>query len=419
MRRYLAALAATAVTLLCWATPGNADIQQPSVVGENPVDWTPHVRDGEVNAIAVVGRTVVVGGNFARISPAGTRQSYYQPYIFAFDSTTGGLVDFRPSLDGPVNSLLAGPNNTVYVGGGFRVVNGERRRGVVRLNLNNGGITDGFAGTIGNGEVKSMELHGGALYVAGTFSYVGNQRQPVLARLDSQTGWPDPSFDVQITAPNHPRVKIQDTALSPDGQRMVIIGEITRVNGEPRSQLAVLNVGGRRPTVDPWYTMAYDDWCHRVFDTYMRAVDFSPTGSYFVVVTTGAVSGPRRMCDTAARFDPRGSGAHGPTWVNHTGGDTLTAVTITGAAVYVGGHQRWMSNPYGRNFAGRGAISRIGIAALDPRDGSVLPWNPTRLRGKGVSVMVATDHGLYVGSDTDVLGREYHGKLGMFPLHRR
>ncbi|GAA1736059.1 delta-60 repeat domain-containing protein [Luedemannella helvata] len=419
MRRYLAVLATTAITFLCWTTPGYADIHQPAVVSEDPVDWTPNVLDGQVNAIAVVGSTVVVGGNFARIAEAGSRQSYYQPYIFAFDSSTGRLVDFRPNLDGPVNSLVAGPDNTVYAGGGFRVVNDERRRGVVRLNLSNGEITDGFEGTVGNGEVKSMELHRNALYVAGTFTYVGGRRQNVLARLDSRTGWPDPSFDVEVAAPNHPRVKIEDTALSPDGQRLVIIGEITQVNGQPRSQLALLNVGGGRPTVDPWYTLAYDAWCHRSFDTYVRAVDFSPTGSYFVVVTTGAVSGPQRMCDTAARFDPRGSGAHDPTWVNHTGGDTLTAVSVTGTAVYVGGHQRWMSNPYGRNFAGRGAIPRIGIAALDPRDGSVLAWNPTRLRGKGVGVMVATDYGLYVGSDTNVLGREYHGKLGMFPLHRR
>ncbi|MFC7481469.1 hypothetical protein ACFQX7_17510 [Luedemannella flava] len=77
-----------------------------------------------------------------------------------------------------------------------------------------------------------------------------------------------------------------------------------------------------------------------------------------------------------------------------------------------------MSNPYGRNFAARGAIPRLGIAALDPRDGSVFDWNPTRTRGKGVEAMVATSYGLFVGSDTDRLGYEYHGKLGMFPLHR-
>jgi hypothetical protein len=30
---------------------------------------------------------------------------------------------------------------------------------------------------------------------------------------------------------------------------------------------------------------------------------------------------------------------------------------------------------------------------------------------------VATPSGLLVGSDTDMLGKEYHGRLGMFPLN--
>ncbi|GAA1795367.1 hypothetical protein GCM10009682_16380 [Luedemannella flava] len=418
MRRYLAVLIALSVAFVSWTTPGYADMQQPAVVSADPVDWTPNIFNGQVNAIAVVGDTVVVGGDFSRIAEAGQRRAIRRPFLFAFHATTGRFRDFRPDLDGPVNALVPGPNDTVIVGGAFRWVNDQRRRGIVKLNLFNGEISDGFEGTIDTGEVRAMEIHGNDLYVAGNFSSAGGGRQPVLTRLDARTGLADREFQISITAPNHPRVKLEDISLSPDGRKLVIIGEITRVNGEPRSQLAVLNVGSRRPTVDPWYTMAYDSLCHRAFDTYVRAVDFSPNGAYFVVVTTGAISGPRRMCDTAARFDPQGSGEHGPTWVNHTGGDTLSAVSVTGAAVYVGGHQRWMSNPYGRNFAARGAIPRLGIAALDPRDGSVFDWNPTRTRGKGVEAMVATSYGLFVGSDTDRLGYEYHGKLGMFPLHR-
>ena len=61
-------------------------------------------------------------------------------------------------------------------------------------------------------------------------------------------------------------------------------------------------------------------------------------------------------------------------------------------------------------------MSRVGIGAIDPRTGRALAWNPTRARGVGVRAFLATRGGLLVGSDTVRLGREYHGRIGMFPL---
>ena len=416
MRRFLAALAATAVACTGWAVPGYADLQQPAVVNPNPVDWTPNVLDGEVTSIAVVGDTVVVGGDFRRIGEAGARDSIDRPYLFAFNRVDGRLRDFRPDLDGAVNALVAGPDDTVYVGGAFRRVNGSNRRGIVRLNLFNGEISDGFDASVDNGDVRALEAYGGAVYVGGSFTGVNGFGQVALARIDGRTGAVDRDFQVGITGPGLTRTKIEDMALSADGSRLVIIGEILAVGGYRRAQLAVLNVGAGQPRLSSWYTDAYDNMCHKSYKTYVRAVDFAPDSSYFVVVTTGAHPGPQRMCDSAARFDLAGDGLHRPTWVNHTGGDSLTAVSVTGAAVYVGGHQRWMNNPYGNNSPGQGAVDRPGLAALDPGSGSALPWNPTRSRGKGVRAMVATSAGLFIGSDTDRLGNEYHGRLGLFPL---
>ncbi|WP_449063368.1 hypothetical protein [Planomonospora algeriensis] len=102
--------------------------------------------------------------------------------------------------------------------------------------------------------------------------------------------------------------------------------------------------------------------------------------------------------------------------MNHTGGDTLYSVAVTGAAVYVGGHQRWLDNPHGRDSAGPGAVARTGIGAIHPVTGKALRWNPTRTRGIGVKAFLAHRGGLLVGSDTTRLGREYHARIGMFPL---
>jgi hypothetical protein len=154
------------------------------------------------------------------------------------------------------------------------------------------------------------------------------------------------------------------------------------------------------------------------FDTYLRQVKFSPDGSYFVVAATGRASSPVTLCDSAARFETGGSGRHNPTWVQRTGGDSLYAVAVTGTAVYLGGHQRYFDNPRGTDAKGPGpgAVSRPGIGAVSPTTGRALSWNPTRSRGVGVRCLIPLHNGLLVGSDTDQLGHEYHGRLGLFPL---
>jgi hypothetical protein len=191
------------------------------------------------------------------------------------------------------------------------------------------------------------------------------------------------------------------------------------VSGQRRYQIAMIDTTATPAALTTWATERYAQPCNTsAFDTYMRGIDFAPDGSYFVVVTTGGPYGTSQLCDSASRWETNKTGTgQNPTWVNWTGGDTLLSTSITGTVVYVGGHQRWMDNPYGHDSAGTGAVSRPGIAALDPATGKALSWNPTRNpRGHGVEALVATPAGLFVASDTDYLGSEYHGKIAFCSL---
>jgi hypothetical protein len=155
------------------------------------------------------------------------------------------------------------------------------------------------------------------------------------------------------------------------GGRLYIGGTFKTVNAVARAALAASPV-----TVTGWATTRCQQQCAAVFATYMRDVDVSPDGSYFVVVTTGAYRAGS-LCDAAARWETAATGpGQQPTWVDHTGGDTLYSVAVTGTAVYVGGHQRWMTNSFAGDRAGPGAVAREGIAALDPVNGRPLSWNP-------------------------------------------
>jgi hypothetical protein len=417
MRRRLIAAAALVAAGFAGVLPAVADVAQPTVVSPDPVDFTPHALDGTVRAIAVVGRTVVVGGTFSSVANEDGNRSMRRPYLFAFDAKTGVVRDrFAPAVDGAVYALAAGPDDTVYVGGAFRTVNGVESRGLSRLSVADGSRVRPFAAQINWGDVRTLAVHGRRLYAGGPFSAVNGVARAGLARLDGVTGAVDTGFDAKLAAKDMARVRVEDMALSPDGRRLVAVGALTHAGGQARHQLAMLDVAGPRAVVTNWHTDAFRSQCDTSLDTYLRGVDFSPDGAYFVTVTTGALTGPGKMCDAAARFETAGAGAHRPTWVNHTGGNSLYSVSVTGSAVYVGGHQQWLDNPQGKKSKGPGAVDRPGIGAIHPKTGKALPWNPTRARGVGARAIVATSYGLYVGSDTDKLGKEYHGRIGMFPL---
>src|SRR4029450_10772104 len=76
-----------------------------------------------------------------------------------------------------------------------------------------------------------------------------------------------------------------------------------------------------------------------------------------------------------------------------------------------------MNNSFAADKAGPGAVAREGIPALDPINGLPLSWNPGRDRGVGAFALVATSQGLWIGSDTDRIGRYGdHAKIAFMPL---
>ncbi|GAA3443628.1 hypothetical protein [Planomonospora venezuelensis] len=404
---------------LLLATPGGTaaagTVAHSGVVSADPVDTTPHVLDGIVNAIALVGGAVVVGGSFSEVSDAGSSTVLMRDNIFAYDLATGRILrDFAPELNGPVQALAAGTGGTVYAGGAFTAVEGAAVHKVARLRLSDGAPVTAFGAHAFGGSVTSLVRYGSQLYLGGDFTHVGRVSRTALARVDATTGAVDPAFTIKPGSPRSARVRVYAMALSRG--RLAVDGNFTTLDGLSRPQLGLIDVSASRARVAGWRTDAYAADCMPAFPSYVRGLDFAPDGSYFVVVTSGGPGGPRKMCDTAARFETRARGTARPTWVNFTGGDSLYSVAVTGSAVYVGGHQRWLDNPRGSDSAGPGAVERQGIGAIHPVTGRALPWNPTRERGIGVKAFLAHPGGLLVGSDTIRLGREYHARIGMFPL---
>ena len=191
-RAALFAAAATAVSLLVGPAPAAFATQafQDQLVSDDPAAFTPHVLDGEVDAIAVVGDKVVLGGQFTRAQNASGGPELSRVNILAFNRTTGVIdTNFAPAVDGRVRTLAPAPDGqSVYVGGQFNNAGGSPGSKVTRLNINTGQKVAGFNSAAINALVYDLKLSGNRLFIGGQFTRVGNQDRSLLAELDPTTG---------------------------------------------------------------------------------------------------------------------------------------------------------------------------------------------------------------------------------------
>src|SRR3954451_15533482 len=123
-RRLFAAAVLVLLASFAGASPASADLAQPTVVSADPVDFTPHVLDGTVWSLALVGDTVVVGGSFTKVTDSTGKTTYDRRNIFAYGLNDGAVRSFAPTVDGAVYALAAGAGGTVYLGGSFKNLNG-------------------------------------------------------------------------------------------------------------------------------------------------------------------------------------------------------------------------------------------------------------------------------------------------------
>ena len=98
-------------------------------------------------------------------------------------------------------------------------------------------------------------------------------------------------------------LQVQKFDITPDGSRAVALGTFSKVDNLPRQFLVVLDLTTTPASVAPWNQQRTVVTCPGVVN-YLRAVDISPDGQYFVLTTTGAFGvDRRRLVDTASRWE--------------------------------------------------------------------------------------------------------------------
>lgn len=405
----------------------HAGEQHSDVVSKNPVEYTPQIVPTatvslpHVDALGQIDDTIFAGGRFDLVSGPGAIQTYTRQNFFAFNANTGALKSEAgtgytdPTFDGQIWAI-ATFGNSVYVGGTFSSVNGISRRRLVKINADTGAVDQAFNAKFPGGIVWDLKMWNGPGGATPMLIVAGSITNNLIA-LDPTTGANTNYFNLGIGGAIPGAVgpvSVNDIAINPDGTKLVATGNFQTVQGQSRTRLFVAGLTGSNATLDPWYYPGFAKPCastHSFRIAYLKGVDFSPDGAYFVVVATGQIPKFKEdiwptgaatyhtVCDAAARFNL--SDDQRPVWINYTGGDSVYSTAVTGAAVYVQGHFEWLDNPNGTNSEdGGGAAQRFGVGAIDPVTGKALPWNPYAAARIGGMVILSTPAGLWFGYDS-------------------
>lgn len=170
----------------------------------------------EAQAFAQVGNTMYVGGNFTTVRNSSGSESVAQPYLAAFNATTGEWIrSFRPQLNHQVKALTALPGGRLAVGGEFTTAQGAARRGLAVYDTATGALDPAWDTTLENRvqstskvSIRALDTDGTRLYVGGQFThfvrgtsavYARNAGRMVISTQRADTAW-NPNFNGTVAA---------------------------------------------------------------------------------------------------------------------------------------------------------------------------------------------------------------------------
>ena len=315
--------------------------------------------NGEVDAIAIAGDIVYVGGSFTTAG-GGPRTN-----VAAFDEYSGDLMPWDPEVTGPDSfvSSIAVSGSTVYVGGSFSTVNGSTQRSnVAALSATTGLATAWNPGV--DADVDAIALSGSTVFLGGSFATVDGSAHQGLAALDSTSGALT-SWDASAQGPVY--------ALALSGTTLYVGGDFATVNGDPSPDLASFNING---------TGAATGWAPGIdgeVDSLAVSGSTVYAGGSFRTANKG--SGLQAARDNIAGFDAASGNVLS---FDPVMGGAVETIGVSGSTVYAGGV-----------FQSVGGVRRSYLAALDLTTGQATSWDPEA--NSAVNSLAVSGSTIYAG----------------------
>jgi len=341
----------------------------------NLLSWDPQT-DGEITAIQQVGTTVFIGGYFSSI-----KTQFH--FLLGSTDTAGNVTSWSPGITVPYASPSVSQfiysNGYLYACGPFTKIDTNSLYGLAKMDPSGNLVTSWRpAASIsgGFGEVSSMALSNGNLYVGGSFTSIGGQSVTNLAKIDPATG----TVSAWNPAPNN----IVRT-LTIAGSRLFVGGDFTSIGGKGFSWIASVDTSAGTATSwdaeineDPYTLSSYGNI---VFAGGL----FTSTGS----VTRNNLAAVDLTTGLITPWNPNASGG-------------VSALAVVSDKIIVGG-----------NFTSLGGTGRSYLAAVDTSAGALIStssWNGTA--GGSVMAMMTLGNRLYLGGNFGNLDGSPRGYLG-------
>jgi hypothetical protein len=304
--------------------------------------------DGRVNALAVVGNEVVVGGSFTSAGGVSANR------VARFNTQTNTWSALGTGSSNGVSSTvsaLAVVGNEVYVGGLFTSAGGVSANFVARFNtLTNTWSTLGTGSSNGvNDYVRALAVVGNEVVVGGDFIFAGGVSANNVARFNTQTNTWSTLGTGSSNGVSSGFVSAVD-ALAVVGNEVVVGGDFIFAGGVSANNVARFNT-----QTNTWSTLGTGSQNGVSGGIFPSVTALAVVGNEVVVggnfTSAGGVSANR-----VARFNTQtntwsrlGTGSS-----NGVSGGSVYALAVVGNEVVVGGR-----------FTSAGGVSAIRVARFN------------------------------------------------------
>ncbi len=258
VRRWL--LRNTPVAALCALTAGAAGLMpsmaaaQSGPVSPNPATGTPALAPTgtteQVRQMVACAGVMYAVGSFTQISQGG--QTFTRDNVFSFSqSAPYKVTSWTPTVNGTVNSIqLTSDCNHAFIGGKFTKVDGSAADNIAYIRTYNNTMVQDWGHSANDMVDTILRTSNNHLLVGGQFTSINGSGKNYYVSLNLSTGKDDGYLNLNISGhyvysgSGVSNTEVYNQQLSPDRGHVLVEGTFTKVQGNRRQQIFMLNLGG-------------------------------------------------------------------------------------------------------------------------------------------------------------------------------